>query len=166
MSDGHTSDRRRERFSDLWKYELSGAGMLSFFFMLFQSQGWVGPATAVGMAPAVLILLQGSLYWYSEMRTLDGRPLWPQKTFVQLFRTLRLLDLAVLIICGGALLVMRPTGSDAAWGIGLYALGWLEYVNYFHWQLMYDNRRDIENLRRHRGLKKARLGAQLRALGG
>ncbi|MED1916805.1 hypothetical protein P4V64_15925 [Bacillus thuringiensis] len=48
---------------------------------------------------------------------------------------------------------------------GIYALGVLEYINYFHLQLSYDNRSDMKYLMKTKRLKQACISKDFQRLG-
>ncbi|MDR7279500.1 hypothetical protein [Catenuloplanes atrovinosus] len=113
------------------------------------------PATALdlaGFALFALLLAEGAGYWLAKLcqtgRTVPG--LW-------FFRAARLIN-PVLLAAG---LILTVTGR--AWA-GLFFTGFavLEHVNYFHVQLMYDNRADLRRLAR-RGFRRSHLARDLAA---
>jgi hypothetical protein len=138
--------------------------------------GWLifvlrdAPATAAnlgGFALFALHLAVGASYWLAKGRQLRaGRPEPPG---IGVFRRLRLaceagLVVGLVVIAFGAIAAV----SWSAWlpGALLYGLAAAEYVNYFHWQLMYDNPADLRRLRRTRRLHRSHLHADLRASSG
>ena len=130
--------------------------------------GVVGlPVTAVnlaGFAVFALLLLEGAGYWTAKLRQLStGAPLPPG---VRVFAALRLANPVVLaaVLAWTATATERDPGAATVPGLAFAAFAALEHVNYFHVQLMYDNRADTRRLRA-RGLRRSQLARDLARLG-
>jgi hypothetical protein len=138
--------------------------------------GWIvfivrgAPATKPnlsGFALFALHLAVGASYWLvkgGQLRAGRSEP-----SGIGVFRWLRLacqagLVAGLLVIAFGAI----TATSWSAWlpGALLFGLAAAEHVNYFHWQLMYDNRADLRRLRRTRRLHRSHLHGDLRAFSG
>lgn len=157
-----TDERRRARFAELARYELVGAGTLVFFFVVFYQAGPLTQLSGIATVPAVVLLLQGALFWWVEYRALrdgDGYPRW----VAPVFRGLRVADVGLLLVCGVVIGRGLPHAGlgDQVFSVAMLLLGGAEYVNYFHWQLMYDNRTDITKLVSRRRLKRSLLWRRL-----
>ncbi len=117
-------------------------------------------ANAVGYAATAFLLVVGASYWLAKFRQVRaGRS---QPSYLVAFRRLRIVSVAVIVIAAilvGAGLTGRVSGDVA--GIVLLLLAVAEYVNYFHWQLMYDNRADLARLARSGRLVRAHLWRDL-----
>jgi len=122
----------------------------------------LSPANIAGAAATGILLVQGSVYWSLKARQLVGGA--PRITGLRAFRVLRMVNpvvlAAVLAVVGIALAEGAP--QRALPGLLFWLLAVLEYVNYFHVQLMYDNREDLRWLRRN-GFKRAHLARDLAA---
>ncbi|OZI10469.1 general stress protein [Bacillaceae bacterium SAS-127] len=107
------------------------------------------------------LLLQGSVYWYVKLKRLKTKntsvtPIW----LVQWLKKLQKVNIG-LMIAGGILFVVDvltwhpslPTGLFVAGFIYVFAC--LEYINYYHIQLSYDNLSDIRYLLKSKRLKQA-----------
>ena len=125
-----------------------------------------GAPVAWGLRVATLalvshILLQGALYWHLKLQTVVRRhamPAW----FASLYRCFRSTNIVLIAVAGMALgLTPGATAVDMAWCAGLLAFAVLEQINYYHYQLMYDTRAALAQLRRHGRLRRAALGLDL-----
>jgi len=107
------------------------------------------------------LLLQGTVYWYSKRKVLrkENRSITPDR-IVRLLRTLKKWNVGLIIVIPGMFILdlvkMDPVPSGGLYVAGfIYLFSILEYINYFHIQLSYDNNSDIKNLIRSKKLKKA-----------
>ena len=135
--------------------------------------GWLifvlrdAPATTAnlgGFALFALHLAVGASYWLVKGGQLRAGRAEP--TGMEVFRRLRLVCAAGLVAGLVAIVFGAITAvSWSAWlpGALLYGLAVAEYVNYFHWQLMYDNGADLRRLRRTKRLHRSHLHADLRS---
>ncbi|TMR37983.1 hypothetical protein ETD96_17290 [Actinomadura geliboluensis] len=137
------------------------------FNLPLQAAVWFGviglPMTATnltGFAMFAALLLVGAAYWSAKLRQLST----PSRTLpgAGAFAIARI-AIAVLLAAGVSFLVGRVVtvpgaGSWPGLAFGLFAV--LEYVNYFHVQLMYDTTEDLRYLRSH-GLRRAHLSRDL-----
>jgi len=160
--------RIERRLTYLWTFELVGVAMWSFVVWLWWMRAGVGAASAIGLALVVLLLVQGSVYWYAKLRSIRQRPWLSDSMFVRLFSSLRQFNQVMLVATGlsGLVWVMRPPwqiSPEIAIAAALWLFAVLEYINYFHRQLMYDSAADLRWLRRHRRAKVAWLARDLMA---
>ncbi|WP_067168519.1 hypothetical protein [Microtetraspora niveoalba] len=118
----------------------------------FQAWIWFGlvglPTTApnlVGFALVAALLVQGALYWAAKLRQLRERGALPG---VRAFQIARATDVPVLVagltFTGCAVAADPGRGSWPGLLFALFAV--LEYVNYFHVQLMHDTAADLRRL--------------------
>ena len=118
-----------------------------------------------------LLLIQGAWYWYSKSRRLkkEGTSATPVPV-VRRLRHCRVINLALIVLtaCAFGIDWMRfrselpVSGTQLA--LLLYVFAILEYINYFHIQLMYDNRSDVQYLIRNRRLKRSALNKDMQRL--
>ncbi len=153
------------RLTYLWSFELLAAGLFTLYLGLTWEEAHLGARTLVGLGLADFLLIQGSLYWYAKLRSIRRRPWLSNVAFHALFRTFRALDLALLAAAGAWLVFEGLTAPrftrDLGLGCAFGLLAGLEYVNYFHYQLMYDTVGDLKFLRTHRRLKASLLGRDM-----
>lgn len=102
-------------------------------------------ANLAGYSATAFLLVVGASYWFVKLRQLRaGLPHFPYvRLFQHLHRACALAVLTAAILVASAL--AGPPSSYAA-GVVLLLLAAAEYINYFHWQLMYDNRPDLTRL--------------------
>ena len=148
------------RFRYLWTWELVNALVIfpAFIWSLSWSLdlGW----WAV-MGTALLSLNLFAVYDFKANFQLTGVSVWlvygsGRVDFAGLFRALRLLIPLLFIVLMVTMIPGARTASTADIVVGLLttALALLEYINYFHFQLMYDNAADIAYFRRYNRLKR------------
>ena len=119
---------------------------------------------SVAYLPMAALLVAGGWYWHLKLRAITGdreplrRALGPLGVIGRL---------AVAVLAAGTVLAIASwvtgTGNpaDRVWATGLVAFGWLEYVNYFQWQLMHDTRADLRRLAHDRRLRRSMLRRDL-----
>ncbi|WBQ07576.1 multidrug transporter [Kribbella sp. CA-293567] len=148
------------------------AGFELFDIVLF---GWLvfvlraapaAPANLAGFTLFALQLVVGASYWLVKGHQVRSGLTEPPG--IGVFRWLRLgceLGLVFGLVVVGFGVLAADSWSDWLPGVLLFALAVAEYVNYFHWQLMYDNRADIRRLVRTGRLRRSHLYADLLADG-
>ena len=122
---------------------------------------------AWGMRTAALIfvcyiLLQGILYWQLKLQTVVQRQPLPAY-FQPLYRFFKYSNFFAIAAVAAFIAATSATATqaDLIWSCSLLALGVLEQINYYHYQLMYDTRAAWGYLRRNRKLRRAALGVDL-----
>ncbi|WP_373954208.1 general stress protein [Exiguobacterium acetylicum] len=111
-----------------------------------------------------LLLIQGAWYWYSKSRRLkkEGTSITPEPV-VRRLRHCRVINMSLLVLtaCAFGIDWMRFRSEFPVYGLRitlfLYVFAILEYINYFHIQLMYDNRSDVQYLIQNRRLRRSAL---------
>jgi hypothetical protein len=118
-----------------------------------------GP-NAAGFFAFAALLLQGGAYWVVKLRQLQAGLVAPEG--MALFAKLRLANVPVLALAGvyvcHAVSVAPSRGTIP--GFVFFVVAVLEYVNYFHLQLMHDTPGDLSRLRRG-GVRKSHLARDL-----
>jgi hypothetical protein len=154
---------RRLRYlcvGELFNIIFQPAMLLWLRHALGQPLGWL-TWYAVGLV--VILLLQGAVYWQLKLRAIQRAQRVARRDLCPflLFRLLNWVLLAGLPIL--ALLLAWQTGGvfvsvlDAAATLWFGGLALAEQINYYYFQLMYDNRADLAWLWRHRRLKRPAL---------
>ncbi|EZP61518.1 hypothetical protein [Exiguobacterium sp. RIT341] len=118
-----------------------------------------------------LLLIQGAWYWYSKWRRLkkEGTSNTP-KLVVRRLRHCRVINIILIVLttCTFGIDWMRFQSELPVYGLRitlfLYIFAIFEYINYFHIQLMYDNRSDVQYLIRNRRLKRSALNKDMQRL--
>ena len=121
----------------------------------------VSAANAAGFLASAGLLLVGAAYWMAKLGQVRSALRRPRH--LEAFRLVRIACLVGLLAAG--VVVAAAVGDQARRfvpGLVLFLLAVAEYVNYFFWQLMYDNRADLQRLFRTRRLARAHLHRDLR----
>lgn len=162
------TERLLKRLKYLRNGEVLGGAVLVGIFLWFwsNSEGDVGWALRLAaLFPLCYVLGQGILYWHLKLRSVSERaplPAWFADLF-GFFKWSNILALgASLVLLIVAVYLGEASGADIAWSVGLLIFATLELVNYYAWQLMYDNVNDLVYLWKHRRLRRASLAEDLR----
>ena len=113
------------------------------------------------------ILAQGGLYWHLKLRIVTGRADALPEAFRPRYANLRRANVVLLalypFLAVAAALTDTTRGWEPLWATLLAVFAALEHINYYHYQLMYDNGRDLQWLARHKRLRRAHLAEDLQA---
>lgn len=140
--------------------------ILELFNIPFQAVVWFGAigfpvtvANAVGFGLFALLLLEGAGYWLAKLQQITNSGSLPGH---RAFRIARIANVPPLLGGIGYLTwaVTADPGTANVPGLGFALFALLEYINYFHTQLMYDTAQDLRHLFRH-GLRPAHLARDL-----
>lgn len=147
------------RFRQLWNLELVNAFAV-FPFVLYTITEWTQPGAFIllSLVAVDFLLVVGAVYGYLKMRDLQRGTRRLQRYephFLRLKHITPFLLVGVLVASLPELLTLTTPDDFRRLfpGILLYGLAVLEYINYFHTQLMYDNRNDLRDLLATRRLK-------------
>lgn len=117
--------------------------------------------TAYSVFIVCFILGQGSLYWHLKARSLQQRqrtlPTWFAPLFTWFHHSTCILLGLFPLIALGLWAMQRMTLRELGWASAIAGFALLEYVNYYHYQLMHDTRNDWRYLLQHHRLRKAPL---------
>ncbi len=148
------------RFQYLWTLELLNAVVVFPGFVLLMGRIYIiGPFVLLATGLVCFLLVVGTVFAWLKVRDLrdDTQRL---RGYEGVFRGLRrVVPWLIVAVLGVGIVQFAALPSPEhlfGWGLGLLLLilALLEYVNYFHTQLMYDNRRDLAHLFRTRRLKR------------
>ena len=117
-----------------------------------------------GLALVAVFLVEGGAYWWLKSRQLVSGA--PAPAGMGAFRLLRPVNVGLLAVGAVVIAVDSVTGGVGVrtWpGVALWVFAVLEYVNYFHLQLMHDTRADLTRLFAH-GFRRSHLARDLSAL--
>jgi hypothetical protein len=135
----------------------------ALFVSLWTSNRDVGLASLAATFMVCLLLIVGSVFSLVKYRDLKSGT---QKIgqYEDAFRALR--KVIPFFLLGTALVILvrswvAGTG-ETLFNIGLFVLAVLEYINYFHVQLMYDTPYDIRFLLRQKKLKQGLIPREFR----
>lgn len=174
MSSSATSDfagrdrtALRKHLSSYWKMEAGNVLLMPGLGLLFlaSQHDHADLAAWLGMGACALLLLIGAAAWRLSLAQLDGNTALANRLIAACARA-EWPALAVLVAATLTLLLALPQGWHPRTVVALIGtvLGWLEYVNYYHWQLQnFDSMIDWQRLRAGRGVRRAHLGRAVRA---
>ena len=148
--------RLRQRFRYLWTWELFNA-LVAFpvLLLLLGLNIELGVYAWLANGSVCLLLLVGAAFAFLNYRDMQ-RGTDHTQAYKWGFDLLRWLLPALLLGVGVVLFRVSnaiTTGERLIGGI-LYVLAVLEYINYFQFQLMYDNEDDLHYLLQYKRLKR------------
>jgi len=155
-----------------WTFQVEGMNAVMFFGILIFINATYDIKDLIFLSYGLLlmcfILLQGTYYWWKKLSVLEDKPIFQNRTLKRFLNFKRKNELAIafmpFVLVAQWVISGRTLGSDNLLGWALFAnvFAVLEYINYYHIQLMYDNRYDLRYLFRHKKLKEASLRKDLR----
>ncbi|UII56606.1 general stress protein [Cytobacillus spongiae] len=118
------------------------------------------------------ILVQGTLYWYSKWKRLKkGKDARAPMHVLKRLKAVEKLNIALILFSpiGMMIDILYKYPDLPVNGLvltaGIYLFGILEYINYFHIQLSYDQRTDLKYLFKWKRFKKACLKKEFENMG-
>lgn len=120
-----------------------------------------------GLLVCTFILHQGQHYWKLKLYRLTDIH-FEQKESLALFKNYRTTNrfliflMPIVLLSQHYFLKWTITSENLVWGILANAFSILEYINYYHVQLMMDNKSDLKYLFNNKKLKKASLAKDLK----
>lgn len=163
--DDEVRERALKRLRILWTAEAVNVALVPgvTVYLVVLAGGSVGlPMISGGLLCAALLVL-GTLYWRAKLAQLrrDARALPGRQAFA---RAKPVAAFAVAVTAAGWVVPLVAGPADAAGlvgGVFLWTMGLLEYVNYFHRQVMHDTRADVRRLMATRRLRRSFLALDL-----
>ncbi len=119
-----------------------------------------------GLIICIFILYQGQQYWKLKLDSLKGIQI-EQDRYLQFFRTAKQRNLVLIALIPISILIQLYliqwdfTNKYFLWGLVAAAVAIGEHINYYHTQLMIDNKYDIAYIKKNKRLKKASLAKDL-----
>jgi len=158
----------RKHLSSYWKME--GGNVLAvplFVWFLVWNAGDTPDLAAVLSAVACsFLLVVGTAAWRMALARLDGEQALADRLVAVCARA----ELPSLGLLAAATAATLHAIASHGWpprtiaAVGLCLLAWLEYVNYYHWQLQnFDSAIDFKRIMAGRGLRRAHMGRAVRA---
>jgi len=105
-----------------------------------------------GLIVCIVILYQGQLYWKLKLKRLMGKEL-KQERSLQFFRKSKKVNLLLIFLMPLIFVIQLffqkwniKANDMLFWGILANVFAILEHINYYHTQLMIDNKYDIKYL--------------------
>ena len=120
-----------------------------------------------GMILCIIVLYQGQHYWKLKLWRLRGQKI-NQTQELQFFRKSKKVNVVLILLMPVIFLFQwyvnqanpEPT-SMFYWGILANVVAMLEHINYYHIQLMIDNKYDLQYVTRNKRLKRSSLAKDL-----
>jgi len=110
------------------------AALLTFIFVYRLLD--LGMASLVAFSYLILILLQGSVYWFYRYMLIVNKKRVNHK-MIELLKFLRQLNMIVLVAISIVIPTIRSSNKDLMIAIGLFLFGMIEYINYYWYRLSY-----------------------------
>jgi hypothetical protein len=116
-----------------------------------------------GLLIMIIILFQGQFYWKLKLDRIKGKVI-NQRAALLFFRVSKKLNYFLITLIPVVLMYQLYLNDWAVvkegfmvWALLANLFGVLEHINYYHYQLMYDNVNDINYLKINKRLKTASL---------
>lgn len=158
----------RKHLSRDWKMEAGNVLLVPLIVWAMVRSGGdaLDAAMVLGAAACSWLLIIGTAAWLLVLAGLDGKPAQAANLVAFCARA----EIPSLLLLGAATVAATLAVISGGWpprtiaAAGLTLLGWLEYVNYHHWQLQnFDSAIDAKRLAAGRGLRRAHMGRAVRA---
>lgn len=158
----------RKHLASYWKMEGGNVLAVPLFvwFLVWQAGDAPDLAAMLSAAACSFLLVVGTAAWRMALARLDGDMALAQQlvAFCARAELPSLLLLAAATVATGMALAAHGWPPRTIAAVGLTLLAWLEYVNYYHWQLQnFDSMIDFKRLMAGRGLRRAHMGRAVRA---
>lgn len=96
----------------------------------------LGMASLMAFSYLIIILLQGSIYWFYRYNLIVKRKTFSRKS-VKFFSVLRQLNIILIAIISIIIPIIKSNNRDLLFAIGLLLFGIIEYINYYWYRLSY-----------------------------
>jgi hypothetical protein len=160
-----------KRLRYLWTWELFDSLFLPAIIVLYARyfQEPIGFLAIYSMSLTAWVLWQGAAYWWLTLQALKTNAAI-KPAYLRWFARLKKINwiligvLPILLTGKGLLNTFFRSRLDLIAGLGLYTLAVLEQINYYYYQLMYDQPSDWRYLSKHKKLKKSSLNRALQSV--
>ena len=125
-------NRLKKQLLNLAIGELAALCTFIFVYRLLN----LGMASLVTFLYLILILLQGSMYWFYRYILIVKNIKVNPKT-IELFRLFRWLNMVILLMVSISIPIIKGSIKDLIISIGLLIFGIIEYINYYWYRLSY-----------------------------
>ena len=145
------------RLKNLYLLELFNAFFLPCVFLnyCYTHNESVGLNSVIALTLNGILLLEGSYLWFHISRQVTTAN---SNDVRGAFKKLKALNLGLIALAITFILFNPFKGKWDMYGAIIFvSLAVLEHINYFEFQLMYDNQNDIRYLINYRRLKKSKL---------
>ena len=108
---------------------------LCTFIFVYKSLN-LGMASLIAFLYLIIILLQGSMYWFYRYILIIKRKTFSFKS-VKFFRVLKQINIILIMIISIIIPIIKSSNKDLLCAIGLFLFGIIEYINYYCYRLSY-----------------------------
>lgn len=108
---------------------------LCTFIFVYRSLN-LGMASFLAFSYLILILLQGSMYWFYRYLLITKKETYGAKA-VGLLKLLRVLNIILLVAISIAIPIINGSNKDLIIAIVAFSFGVIEYINYYWYRLSY-----------------------------
>ena len=157
-----------ERLREYYKLERFHAIWISLFCVFLNVKfGWAKTILLdFGIFLMVFILIQGAYYWKIKLYKLLRKNVADKKVLNR-FRGFKNLNLILIFVYPIIIILLYFNDlfmlqRNKYWSLFAYVFGIVEHINYYHTQLMYDNKNDWRYLLAYKKLKVASLRKDLK----
>lgn len=155
-----------------WTFQVEGMNSVMFFGILIFLNATYKVSDLLFLSYGLLlmcfVLFQGTYYWWVKYSALKDEHIFQARTLSR-FQDFKKLNRIIIALIPVVILLQwfvsgkQITGDNfLGWALFANGFGVLEYINYYHKQLMYDNKQDLKYLIQNRKLKEASLHKDLR----
>ncbi|MEX2347828.1 MAG: hypothetical protein WD511_01295 [Balneolaceae bacterium] len=153
-------------------YQMEGMNAMMFLGVMVILNASYGVqdllSLSYGILLACFILAQGTYYWWIKLCALEEQNI-PVKTVLKRFQKFKIQNkIGILLIPVVFLIQWYISGAQfneshfVGWAIFTNLFAILEYINYYHRQLMIDNRHDLQYVLQNKKFKEASLFKDMR----
>ncbi|MDD2234733.1 MAG: hypothetical protein PHZ11_09360 [Desulfitobacteriaceae bacterium] len=96
----------------------------------------LGMASFIAFSYLILILLQGSIYWFYRYLLIMKKERFGLKA-INFIRFLRWLNIIILVVISGLIPFVKSSNKDLIIAIAVFLFGIIEYINYYWYRLSY-----------------------------
>ena len=172
MSNGFSMSRQQLIHRLKWYYPLERfhaiitfPAMIVYLVLNYPYRDIVSPV--FGLIVCDFILFQGQHYWKLKLNRLTGQH-FDQTRHIGLFKRAKKVNILLIVLIPMVFMLQLglkdwtiPADELLVWTLGANGFAVLEYINYYHIQLMVDNKADASYVLRNKRFKTASLKKDL-----
>jgi hypothetical protein len=96
----------------------------------------LGMASLIALSYLIIILLQGSVYWFYRYVLMIKKETFSLNA-IKFLNFLRQLNMVLVVVVSIILPIIKSSNIDLFIAIGLFLFGIIEYINYYWYRLSY-----------------------------
>lgn len=146
-----------KRLKNLYCLEFLNAFLLPLIFLYasIRHNQSIGINSVSSFVLNGILLLEGSFFWFNIYRNLKQNQ---DIKFIHYFKIFKLANMFLIALTVAIIFLNEFKGTiDKIGTFSFLLLAILEHINYFEFQLMYDNKNDLEYLKINKRLKNSKL---------